>query len=269
MGLLSALHDFIPMLTRLSILTKALFAAYHIARDWMWHGVREAFWWIHIRIPDIPVAWKDALVVTSLVLAALNYESLRRDRISLTRSFVRSLVAAAKDVLLGDTGGEYGSLFDLDTADASRTIVLLSVPVTLLLEGYLVRMLLDVFGIPSFMTFLPQAWRVPADSAILACVLFVCVLPYWRDPYLPAKTLVRMLVNRLGSILLFPVVLIALPMIGIIIGWRAVVVALTLIAILVATNFAFLTWVDPALQHPPAFLQRLIEADPAKLPKPQ
>lgn len=263
LGLLSAFHDVIPMLTRLSLLTKALFAAYHIARDWAWHEVRWAFSWIHIRIPDIPVAWKDAIVIVSFVVAALNFENLRRHRISLIKSLRKSLLGTARHLLLNKDAGEdetwglFGeSAHSMEFPDWLIGAILF---LSHFLEGYLVHVLLSILGIRFGEYFFPDPWGTVFDVSVFAAMafLYLVLLAEARVPVVRST-------SRIPLLFSIPMGLTILVLAN---GWRAIAFALGLIVLSIGTNFAFVQWIDPMLRHPPAFLDELIKADPASLPK--
>ena len=271
-GLLSAFHDLIPMLTRLSLLTKALFAAYHIARDWLWHEIRIVFGWVHIHIPEIPVTWKDALVITSFVLAALNFESVRRHRISLFSSFWTNLGIFAGNVFFNRSVNPNIGLFHGSTVFEGTLgdwFVSFSILMAFLLEGFLLHLFLNALGIATVLPFVPASWSGVADSLAFGAALFAYfVLTTTFEDDLEARVLGKPLL-WIRAILCFPMAFVIFPQIALLNGRRAVVFAIGLIVFFVSMNFAFLRWIDPALQHPPLWLQQLINADPATLPKSQ
>lgn len=91
-GAISALQDLLPNLVRLSLIVKAIVAAYRLSREWLFGWLSDVLSWVYIRFPDLPGPLKDFFVVLSLIFVALNYESMRQQGVPLTATLAANLL---------------------------------------------------------------------------------------------------------------------------------------------------------------------------------
>lgn len=235
LGLLSAMNDLLPTLTRLSWIVHGIVEIYRGIRDWLWDGLERLVRLVGLDVPDIPEVWTDVLAVAALMFAAANLESVRRSG----HTFVYSAVKLAMTITTKP---------EEQWADAFRE-----------------NALFFPAGIGFFIA-MPIGWAILASPLFLwvgylfgvvsgEVVLVVMVL--WLLP--------RFFVPNFAQIPAFVGVLGAL---GLIRAWRSVLLAIGIVVALYALNFAFLFLIDPMLREPPDWLRKFIDADPESLPMP-
>jgi len=255
-GAFSAFVDLIPNLRRLSMLIQGLTAAYRITRDWIYEALQIAFGWIHIRIPDIPELWKDGLIIASLVLVALNLESLRRDKISLLWSMGLSLRAWMSG-WIGRRSIERPALVRSQGWTAETITVL-----AMCLVGILAAFLLHLAGWPLLQRFL--SWPAPLLMTIEGIIIGLGLRGLWSLSFLCVERLpLPSWLDRIFSVIV--VVIFAAPALTFYLmsalwnGRLAVLAALGLVVGLVGLNMLCLYCIDPFVAAPPSWWTQLIE----------
>lgn len=266
-GLMSVFNDLIPNLIRLSILFKAAVSAYRQAREWIYDGAQWLAALVGVVIPEIPELVKDVIVIVALILAALNWESVRKFGESWLLSLAR-YVSNGPTYLFGGPPITKPSL--LDRVVGWREVVAAQVALGILLTW--------AFGLARAFGADPH-WGLPAPLAMLAVGTLVGFGIFAADIALsmvtgragtPPKSPLQWVARTLQLPVLLPTMLLIRFGVGVANGWRAVMLALALVAGFVALNQVFALIVDPMLADGvPDWLQVLIDADPDALRREQ
>lgn len=251
-GLLSVFNDLIPNLIRLSLIVRAGVAAYRLGREWVYDRIQIAFSWINFELPEIPDAVKDALVIVALVLAALNFDSVRRFGEGLVFGFLRRLIQFIRQRF---TAGD--SLFD-STEDA-----LIAGVAGTLIGGVLLHFVAEQMSFHGDWPWWAHAAEIVAYGTLVLFVLTFASLLKERSPHLVFQAIGHSVIILVG-LPLFVIIAMGVALLN---GWRAVVLACGIVVALVGLNYLCLNVLEPTIKAPPAWLTQLITADPQSLPE--
>ncbi len=258
-GALNAFADLLPSLRRFSLIIQALTSAYRVTRDWLYARIYEAFSWVQITLPEIPEFWQDILIIASLALLALNFESFRRDKVSLPWALLRAMWAWISSGF-GEDNDRPSFLSHPDdmvqNIASALAIAGLGVVFSWLIFWFGVEPLFGRFeNLPVWVRLLIQAGLIAAAFGIvLAVVSFYfdnnSQTPLWLDR-----------VVAVGSVItLLPAALLYYQLIALWNGKYAVLAAIGLLVALIGLDWVCVHYVDPLVAAPPAWLTSLIAA---------
>ena len=270
-GFFSFFDELMPNLVRLSFVLKALTGAYTFARDWVWDRVQWLFSLVHLRIPDIPEVWLDAFTVLSLVLAALNFESIQRYGRSLLLDFGRDVV----QYTLSWFGGSFHlreTLFDTKDRTVSMLLGFWVLGFAFRGVGSIVGLEVETIALPQVPRSVIAIAQPSIEAAVLGIVPIGCAMLgafLGGDLDVPPQGLAEILARTLVVMALLVPSTFSLALTGILNGWRSVVLALALVIVLIGANRVAIYALDPFVRSPPQWVCAMVNANPDALPEPR